>query len=131
MIQVSSSKQRITNVTTYLVNKVSWSFTGRECVDAIHGIMPLGEVRQMKRIKEVKHPNGPNMSSRGIQDLFENQSTATRIQVKESDGGSVVTKSTPRWDQGLHGLGKGRSFPSGRCHGDLEMALVEQPLSYL
>lgn len=61
---------------------------------------------------------------------FENQSTATRIQIKESDEGSLVTKSAPRWDQGLRGTGKDISFPSGRCHGNLVMAQVEQPLTY-
>lgn len=42
---------------------------------------------------------------------LENRSTTTRTQVKFWDLGRSVMKSTPRWDQGCCGMGRGTSLP--------------------
>ncbi len=52
---------------------------------------------------------------RGINlQALENRSTATSMQVKPSELGRSVTKSTPTWDHERRGIGKGTSFPAGR-----------------
>ncbi len=69
---------------------------------------------------------------RGIrrQDL-ENLSTTTRMQVLPSEAGKSVTKSTPRCDHGLLGMGSGKSFPAGRWRGLLDFAHSSQPWTNL
>ncbi len=81
-----------------------------------------------KRDSAVSRADGNPRSGINLQDL-ENRSTTTRMVVNPFEGGRSVAKSTPRWDQGRWGMGKGTSFPSGRRRGVEEMAQIEHPLT--
>jgi len=58
---------------------------------------------------------------------LENLSTITRMQALPSEGGRLVTKSTPRCDQGQHGTGSGRSLPAGKWREVFEMVQSWHP----
>ncbi len=71
---------------------------------------------------------GRSFSGMSLQAL-ENRSTATRMVVKPLEAGKSVAKSTPRWDQGRHGIGRGTSLPSGRRRCVEIMSQTEYPFT--
>ena len=62
--------------------------------------------------------------------ILVNQSTTTRITVKDSDRGSCMMKSMDTDDQGVSGIGKDWSNPYGFCHDVLFHRQVSQVLTY-
>ncbi len=98
--------------------------------DAMSSGSPKLRKTELKRCSAISMAVGKPLRGMSLQ-AFENRSTATNIHVLPSDGGKSVTKSTPRCDQGRRGMGRGGSFPDGRCRGVLDMAHSGHPLTYL